>query len=196
MPLRGPLPYPVPALAPPWSRLMPYAALLAAAAVNTKLPFWLLAAVVEQESGFNPRAHSSAGAIGLMQIMPATARDCGLDPEQLWDPAPNIHWGARILADAYHIFSEETPNERLQFALAAYNGGVGTVLSAQRLALSQELNPHLWQSLAQILPEVRLPSGGRPDFQQIRDYVHRIWGRFQAWRLQPVPTGPEPQCAI
>ncbi len=175
---------------------MPYAALLAAAAVNTELPFWLLAAVVEQESGFNPQAHSSAGAIGLMQIMPATARDCGLDPGQLWDPAPNIHWGARILADAYHIFSAETPNERLQFALAAYNGGVGTVLSAQRLALSQELNPNLWQSLAQVLPEVRLAGGGRPDFQQIRDYVHRIWGRFQAWRLQPVPTGPEPQCAI
>ncbi len=196
MPVPGPLPYPVPALAPPWSRLMTYATLLAAAAADTGLPFWLLAAVVEQESGFNPQAHSDAGAIGLMQIMPATARDCGLDPAQLWDPARNIHWGARILADGYHIFSEEAPDERLQFALAAYNGGVGTVLSAQRLALGQGLDPHLWQSLAQVLPDVRLASGGRPDFQQIRNYVHCIWGRYQAWRLQPVPSQPESLSAV
>lgn len=182
---------------PPEAELAPLAPFLAAAAAATQLPFWLLAALIEQESGFDPRARSSAGAIGLMQIMPATARDCGLDPSQLWDPATNVHWGARILADNYRVFRQEAPDQRLQFALAAYNGGTGTVLAAQDLAARRHLDPHLWSSLDQVLPAVTVGIGGccrRPDYRQIQNYVRAIWRRYQSWRrlAAPAASGPPP----
>lgn len=184
---------------PPEAEIAPLAPWLAAAAAVTQLPFWLLAAVIAQESSFDPRALSPAGAIGLMQIMPATARDCGLDPAQLWDPATNIHWGARILADNYRMFCEEAPDQRLQFALAAYNGGAGTVLAAQELAAQRHLDPHLWSSLDQVLPAVSVEIGGdwrQPDYRQIQNYVRAIWRRYQSWRGLPAPaTGGEPPLA-
>jgi soluble lytic murein transglycosylase-like protein len=80
----------------------------------------LLTAVVERESDYDPHAVSKAGAMGLMQLMPDTARDLGVrDP---FDPAQNVEGGAtylRGLIDRYH--------GRLDFALAAYNAGPGAV---------------------------------------------------------------------
>ena len=90
------------------------------AAKRNELDPSLLRAVVGQESGFSPRAISSAGAMGLMQLMPATAREMGV--QNPLDPVQNLEGGARYLRgliDRYH--------GRLDFALAAYNAGPGAV---------------------------------------------------------------------
>jgi cell wall-associated NlpC family hydrolase len=78
----------------------------------------ILAAVAKVESGGNPGAVSSAGARGLMQFMPATARGYGIDP---MDPAQAIDGAARMLTEQRNAFGT------LELALAAYNAGPGAV---------------------------------------------------------------------
>jgi len=98
----------------------PYAGLINAAAARTGVPADLIAAVAKQESGFDPNAVSSAGAQGIMQLMPGTAGDLGV--ENSFDPKQAIDGGARLLASLLDRFG------RTDLALAAYNAGPGAVL--------------------------------------------------------------------
>jgi soluble lytic murein transglycosylase-like protein len=76
----------------------------------------LVRAVIVVESGFNPRAVSKRGAIGLMQLLPATARRYGV--KDIYDPEQNIRAGTRYLRDLLTRF-----DSNLELALAAYNAG-------------------------------------------------------------------------
>ncbi|NOQ36448.1 MAG: transglycosylase SLT domain-containing protein [Methylococcaceae bacterium] len=80
----------------------------------------LLHAVILAESAYNPNAVSSAGAVGLMQLMPATARRYGVTNRN--DPKQNISGGARYLRDLLKMF-----NSNLTLAVASYNAGEGAV---------------------------------------------------------------------
>ncbi len=162
--------------------------LLTRAAADTGLDGWLLYSQIEQESDFDPASVSSCGALGLMQLMPATFPH--FSRAQLLDPETNVRLGSRFLAELRDAFQHEDPDERLRFALAAYNGGLGAVLHAQALALRRGLNPACWDDLARVFPDVRLFYGGAwhtPDYRQILDYVARIWRHYQQRRSLSLP---------
>ena len=76
----------------------------------------IVRAIIATESAFNPAARSHAGAIGLMQLMPMTARELGVNPHI---PEENIEGGTRYFAQLLRTFG------RLDLALIAYNGGPG-----------------------------------------------------------------------
>jgi soluble lytic murein transglycosylase-like protein len=79
----------------------------------------LFAALITQESGWNVGAVSHAGAVGLTQLMPGTARQLGVDP---WDTQQNLEGGARYLSAQLSRFGDT------RLALAAYNAGPGAVI--------------------------------------------------------------------
>ncbi len=94
-----------------------------AAADKYGVPRWLVRSIMSAESAFQPRAVSPKGAIGLMQLMPGTAQDLGVDPR---DPAQNVDAGARYIRDLMVRY-----NGKLWHVAAAYNAGPGAVDKAK-----------------------------------------------------------------
>jgi peptidoglycan DL-endopeptidase CwlO len=93
--------------------------LITAAAAKYGVDPTLALAVAKQESGYNQSAKSSAGAIGIMQLMPATAAGLGVDAT---DAAQNVDGGVRLLSQLLNQYNGDT-----SLALAAYNAGPGAV---------------------------------------------------------------------
>ncbi len=102
-----------------------YSGLIDATARKYRLVPELLHAVIRTESAYNPGAVSSAGAIGLMQLMPGTAARYKVG--DIWDPADNVRGGAAYLRDLLEMFDQD-----LRLALAGYNAGENAVIKYGR----------------------------------------------------------------
>lgn len=98
------------------ARSAQYDRVILGAAKASAIQAALVQAVIVVESGFNPRAVSKRGAIGLMQLVPATAKRYGV--KDIYDPEQNVRAGARYLSDLLVRF-----DSNLELALAAYNAG-------------------------------------------------------------------------
>jgi soluble lytic murein transglycosylase-like protein len=98
-----------------------FAELIAQAASRHQVDIRLLHAVIQAESAYNANAISSAGAVGLMQLMPDTAKRYGVIDRN--DPDQNINGGTRYLKDLLKLF-----NSNLDLAVAAYNAGENAVI--------------------------------------------------------------------
>lgn len=97
----------------------PVKRLLEDAAQRSQISPDLLTAVARRESGLNPQARSAKGALGVMQLMPGTAKDLAVDP---LDPAANVDGGTRYLKTLLARYDGDVIK-----ALAAYNAGMGAV---------------------------------------------------------------------
>ncbi len=105
---------------------------------------WLLVvSQILQESRFDHSVRSSVGGIGLMQLLPDTAKDLGVNP---YEPEGNIHGGTKYLSQLRDkkFFDDANAMNKLCFALASYNGGLGHILDARKLASSIGRDPNIW----------------------------------------------------
>ena len=116
----------------------------------------LVAAVVYQESHFNPNARSFTNVRGLMQVTHKTAQEMGISNRL--DPAQSIRAGIKYLDKMYNKFSHiEDDYQRMLFALASYNIGYGHVLDALKIAKEKGLDLTIWQTLKTTLPLLSNP---------------------------------------
>ena len=136
-----------------------YQTIIEAHAVNYGLDPSLVAAVVYTESKFDPMAKSSAGAIGLMQLLPETAQGIAdrtgggnFKPADLYEPEINVRYGCWYLTSLRDKYADHP--QALELALAAYNAGQGNV--------------DRWVAATPIGRRVRIR------FRETRDYVRRV----------------------
>jgi membrane-bound lytic murein transglycosylase F len=150
----------------------------------------LIASQIFQESGFNPEAKSWVGASGLMQILPRTAEQIGVDGD-LTDPEANIRAGVQYLDWLRARFEADlSVRDRMWFTLAAFNAGTGHVRDARRLAESLGLDPDRWfDHVEKAMLKLSQPRYFRDaKFGYVRgqepvEYVRRIRERYQAYIL-------------
>lgn len=111
---------------------------------QNEMDWRLLASLIYQESKFHPEVVSWAGAFGIMQLMPETAQEYGVD--SLSPVADQIEAGIKYIKSIDKQLPEEITDrkERIKFILAAYNVGIGHVLDARRLAEKYGKDPNIW----------------------------------------------------
>jgi soluble lytic murein transglycosylase-like protein len=147
-------------------RYEPVRKILLDASSDHNIDYELLQALIATESGFNAGAVSPKGAIGLMQLMPDTARRYGVDTDRhgaqerkLTDPRINIRAGTRYLRDLINMFPGE-----LELALAAYNAGEGAVMRAGNKI---------------------------PNYKETQNYVKNVMALYAGLKPEPAAASPE-----
>ena len=151
----------------------------------------LMAAQCYQESTFDPKAVSFAGAKGLMQIMPGTADHLGLARDKLYDPESNIRAAAKYIAELQQTFSDIRDHyERTNFVLASYNGGSHHIRDAMALAKRDGKNPHRWADVSAYVLKLANPryyndpivKNGYMRGSETVDYVAKIRQRHAGYQ--------------
>ena len=151
----------------------------------------LLAAQCYQESCFDPKAYSWAGAKGLMQIMPETAKHLGLAESDVYEPELNIYAAARYINELNTRFMDiRNSEERKFFILASYNGGFFHIRDAMALAKKNGKNPHKWIHVAEYVLKLSTPEYyndpvvkyGYMRGSETANYVSAIYSRWQKYR--------------
>lgn len=148
----------------------------------------LLASLIYQESRFDPTANSWAGAFGLMQLMPTTAKRFGVSKSS--SPAEQIRAGTGFIEWLDRRFEDVIPDpeERIKFILAAYNVGPGHIFDAITIAKKTNLDPDIWYDNV----EAALLKKSDPNFYRDPDlkygyargretyrYVQQIFERYE-----------------
>lgn len=128
---------------------------LRAASKANDIDYELLKALIATESGFDAKAVSPKGAVGLMQVMPETAQRYGVTG-RLFDPAVNIKAGTKYLRYLLDLFPG-----RLDLALAAYNAGEGAVMRAGKQVPNYKETQNYVKTVMQLYEMLRPPSSLR-----------------------------------
>ena len=137
------------------TRLPRYEKIIKKASKTFGFDWRLIAAMVYQESHFNPRARSFTGVRGMMQLTLETAEEMGISNRL--DPVQSIVGGVKYLKKLYERYDGAKDPGRVLITLASYNVGHGHIMDAQKIARQRNLDPNRWSSLEEILPLLRYP---------------------------------------
>jgi membrane-bound lytic murein transglycosylase F len=157
----------------------------------------LLAALIYQESKFSPTARSWAGANGLMQLVPQTAKHYGLDTIDA-TAEQSLQAGTSFILDLDKYWRKHIKDkqERIKFVLASYNAGLGHVLDARKLAEKYGKNPDVWydnvdymilQKSNPLIYNDPVVKCGYCRGQETYNYVREILGRYGHYKTIPQP---------
>ena len=139
---------------------------------------WLLmAAQGYQESGLNQEARSAVGAIGVMQVMPATGQD--LSVGDITKVEPNVHAGVkymRWMIDEYYGDEPMTTLNKALFALASYNAGAGRISKLRDTAAKRGLDPNIWFHNVELVAAEKIGA-------ETVTYVSNIYKYYIAYKL-------------
>jgi membrane-bound lytic murein transglycosylase F len=172
------------------NKISPYDDILKENAERIEWDWRLLASVAYQESQFKPNRDSWAGASGLMQIMPATAKELGItDP---YDPNQSLKAGATYLKQMLESHSNIKDSiQKIKFALGSYNCGLYHVKDAQKLAKTQGLDPLVWDDNVELaLLDLSFPEHYDKSFikygyvrgEEPHKYVKEIFERLEHYK--------------
>lgn len=174
--------------------LSPYDEMIARHAQAAGLDWRFVSAVIYEESRFEPESVSTAGAVGLMQVMPAAAADVG--EVRFHEPEANVRTGVRYLQRLAREYARAPERDRAALMLAAYNMGMGHVRDAQDLARRFGYDPLRWDGamdvMVSLLEEPTVAAGARYGFAQGRavvGYVDRVLTRYASYR-RTLPAAP------
>ncbi|WP_300748674.1 transglycosylase SLT domain-containing protein [uncultured Alistipes sp.] len=149
----------------------------------------LMSAIAYHESRFTPDIVSKQGAAGLMQIMPHVARQFNVSGDRIFDPETNVRLATQVLrriSSSLRFAPGTSEEDRMSIILASYNGGIGHVNDARRLARRHGENPDSWETVARYLMLKAQPeyyeqqgvncgrfTGGRQTTAYVRDVMNR-----------------------
>jgi membrane-bound lytic murein transglycosylase F len=134
--------------------ISPYDSLIKVYSDSAGLDWRLVAAVIYHESKFDNDVRSHRGATGLMQMMPSTAEWLGAG--DISDPIEGVRVGTLYLKRIHNAYRNHTddPVERLKFALAAYNAGVGRIQDCIKFAAIRGVDSSSWDNIVALIPEM------------------------------------------
>ncbi len=153
----------------------------------------LVSAIAYHESRFTPDIVSRRGARGLMQIMPVVARQFNVPADEVLDPETNVWLANQLLnriAEMLRLPAGVPLRDRMSLVLASYNGGIGHVTDARRLARRNGENPDSWEVVARYLQLKAEPEYYRSDAvrygrftgsRQTLAYVRDVLGRYDKY---------------
>jgi membrane-bound lytic murein transglycosylase F len=172
--------------------LSPFDSLIRQGAEDLGWDWRLLASLVYQESNFLPKGESWAGARGLMQLMPSTAKRFGAaNPD---DPRQSLRAGVAYLKYLNHYWEPKVKDERerVKFILASYNAGLSHIIDARKLAQKHGKDPQLWEGNVEFFlskksdpkffrdPEVM---AGYCKCEEPVNYVRDVLDRYEEYKL-------------
>lgn len=174
----------------------PYDSLIKHYADRYDYDWRLIAAQMFEESRFDPQAESFAGAVGLMQVLPRTAKGFGVSRAGLMIPDSGTYMGVRYLRHVQEYVKEAaTPEDDLWFSLAAYNAGFGHLQDARRLTESLGKNPNVWfgevEDIMPLLARRNYHREAKYGYCRCTEpvrYVRRIRERQRAYQRVTDPT--------
>lgn len=154
----------------------------------------LLAAIAFQESRFQTNTASWAGAVGLMGLMPNTAKSFGITSDELKNPDVNVRTSVGLIRRLDKIFEKVAdPEQKIKFVLAAYNGGNGHIADAQALAKKYGDDPYKWDGSVEKYVELKsnpkyyndsVCKNGYLRSKDVINYVNQVSTNWRKFKFQ------------